>query len=59
MVKFDCSDYRLYMNEITICLTLLFENQRVKDGGVDFDASLSQCLLRCVAAWIEQITSFQ
>ena len=48
MVKFDCSDYRLYMNEITICLTLLFENQRVKDGGVDLDA----CILHCVAAWI-------
>ena len=48
MVKFDYSDYRLYVNEITICLTILFENQRVKDGSVDFDA----CILHCVAAWI-------
>ena len=48
MVKFDCSNYRLYMNEITICLTLHCENQRVIDGGVDFDA----CILNCITAWI-------
>ena len=36
------------MNDNTISLTLLFENQRVKDDGVDLDA----CILHCLAAWI-------